>query len=329
MMTMPPPTPGPGTALAPLPITGPAPLALPTFDLYTAVLSGRNARTIKAYQSDYEDFARFVGATSPAAALESLIILPHGIANAAALAYRAYMLERKLSPATVARRLSALKSAVKLARQLGRVSWTLDVEAPKVQTYRDTAGPGRRRLAGHARAGQGSRHHPAGRRDLALVRVMHDCALRRAEAIGLDLAHVDLERRVIHILGKGKTGRVPLTTPKPTRAALADWIAARGDKPGPLFHRLDRGASGESFGRLTGHGVYKIVKALGKAAGLLRPQRPHGLRHQAITQALEVTGGNVRAVQRFSRHAKIDTLLVYDDARQDLAGDVARQVAED
>ena len=123
---------------------------------------------------------------------------------------------------------------------------------------------------------------------------MHDCALRRAEAIGLDLAHVDLERRVIHILGKGKTGRVPLTTPKPTRAALADWIAARENKP--TLHRLDHGASGEWFGRLTGHGVYKIVKALGKAAGLLRPQRPHGLRHQAITQALEVTGGNVRAI---------------------------------
>jgi integrase/recombinase XerC len=39
------------------------------------------------------------------------------------------------------------------------------------------------------------------------------------------------------------------------------------------------------------------------------------------------THGDVRAVQRFSRHAKVDTVLVYDDARRDLGGDVAKLVA--
>jgi integrase/recombinase XerC len=38
-------------------------------------------------------------------------------------------------------------------------------------------------------------------------------------------------------------------------------------------------------------------------------------------------GLDVRPVRRFSRHAKLDTLLVYDDNRRDLAGDVARKVA--
>ena len=53
------------------------------------------------------------------------------------------------------------------------------------------------------------------------------------------------------------------------------------------------------------------------------------LRHEAITRALDKTNGDVRTVQRFSRHADPRTLLLYDDHRLDQAGDVARLVAED
>jgi integrase len=54
---------------------------------------------------------------------------------------------------------------------------------------------------------------------------------------------------------------------------------------------------------------------------------PHGLRHAAITEALDLTGGNVRAVQRFSRHRDVRVLERYDDNRKDLGGEVAKQVA--
>ena len=97
----------------------------------------------------------------------------------------------------------------------------------------------------------------------------------------------------------------------------------RGDKPGPLFMSLDRGNRGR---RLTGRSVHRIVRALGKQAGL-GTVRPHGLRHAAITEALDLTRGNVRAVQRFSRHRDLRTLTLYDDNRMDLAGEIARQVA--
>jgi len=56
--------------------------------------------------------------------------------------------------------------------------------------------------------------------------------------------------------------------------------------------------------------------------------RSHGLRHAAITEALEPTNGNVRAVARFSRHRSISVVMKYDDARDDMAGKVAKLVAE-
>jgi integrase/recombinase XerC len=54
---------------------------------------------------------------------------------------------------------------------------------------------------------------------------------------------------------------------------------------------------------------------------------PHGLRHAGITEALERTGGNVRAVQHSSRHRDLRTLTTYDDNRTDWAGEVAELVA--
>jgi len=94
---------------------------------------------------------------------------------------------------------------------------------------------------------------------------------------------------------------------------------------GPLFTNFDRAGKGA---RLTGHSLYRIVRGIGRKAGLSTPVRPHGLRHAAITAALDATGGDVRAVQRFSRHAKIETVTRYDDNRRDLGGQVAKLVSQ-
>lgn len=303
----------------------PAPDALPALarvNVVAAFLAGRNPRTLRAYSRDLDDFARFVGAVSASAALETLLHLPHGDANAAALAYRARMLDAGLSPATVARRLAALRSVVRCARLLGRVAWTLDVESPKAERYRDTAGPGVGgwwKLWGAAgSAGDG----PKARRDRAILRLLYDRGLRRGELAALDLADVDLdgEPPAVAIVGKGRTERERLTVNAPTRRALADWVEARGPAPGPLFVRLDRGAT--SPGRLTGEGVRLVVKGLSRAAGLPRAVRPHGLRHASITQALDLTGGNVRDVAKFSRHRDVRTLMIYDDRRTDVGGEI-------
>jgi integrase/recombinase XerC len=304
--------------------------AVAQVDLLQAVLSGRAANSFRSYKGDYADFARFVGASSPAVALDQLVILPHGAANATAMAYRADLLHRELAASTVGRRLSALRTAVRVARQLGRVSWSLEVESPRAEAYRDTKGPGRTGWKAMATAARAAATTPTGRRDLAILRLLHDLALRRAEVVSLDLAHVDLDASTLEVLGKGRTQRLRLTLPAPTRAALADWLTVRGTDPGPVFHPVGRGRRPASqIPRLSAESVRSIVARTARAAGLSRVVRPHGLRHQAITAALDATGGDVRAVQRFSRHAKLDTLMVYDDARRDFAGQVASLVAND
>jgi integrase/recombinase XerC len=291
--------------------------------LLSAFLSGRNARTRRAYGQDLADFAIFAGAASLAEAAERLLAHGHGAANELALRYKADLVERGLASATINRRLAALRSLVKAGRLLGLVSWSLEVEGPRQEPYRDTRGPGRdgfRRMLSVLAGRQDAK----GVRDRALLRCLYDLGLRRKEVVGLDLHDLDLEAGTVLILGKGRTTKEKLTLPAPTQRALRAWVRVRGDTPGPLFTSLDRAKKGD--GRLSGSAVYQIVRRLGQAVGL--KTWPHALRHSAITDALDLTGGDVRAVQRFSRHRDLRILLHYDDNRRDLAGDVARRVAD-
>ena len=279
-------------------------------------LRGRNPRTQRAYQKDFEDFARFLGVENIEKAARLLIERGHGNANGLALNYRAHLVERKLQPSTINRRLAALRSVVAFAQTIGEIEWSLKVRNLKAQTYRDMRGPGR--------AGFHQLLEAAGReRDRAILRLLHDLGLRRGEVVGLDLDDLNLDESALWILGKGRTQKERLTLPEPTRAALAAWIAVRGSTPGALFTNRDRARKGD--GRLTGGSVWHIVREIGKRAGLIT--RPHGLRHSGITEALDATNGNVRAVQRFSRHRDVRILTVYDDNRLYLAGDVAKLVA--
>ena len=291
--------------------------------LLDAFFAGRNERTLAAYRADLEDFTAFTGAATLGEASSRLLSVSHGEANATALAYKAFMVDRGLQAATINRRLAALRSLVKLANTLGLVAWTLAVENVKSQAYRDTRGPGRDGFAALLDAAQ-AQQGPKAFRDITILRLLHDLGLRRGEVVSLDVADLDLAGDRITVLGKGRSQKEPITLPQPTKDALEAWLAARGTEAGPLFVNFDRARKG---GRLTGAAVYYIVSRLGLKAGLV--VRPHGIRHLAITSALDLTQGNVRAVQKFSRHKDMRVLNLYDDNRLDLAGDVAKLVAGD
>jgi integrase/recombinase XerC len=286
-------------------------------------MRGRNRNTLKAYAADYEHFGVFC-AQYPARAIEALFAISHGEANARLHEYQASMVDAGLSPATNNRRISAIKSLATIARTFGLSDWTPEIRSLKSQAYRDTAGPG---LDGTRALLKAAKDQPVlkAKRDAAMVRMLFDMALRREEVASLDLEHLELDRRRVFVLGKGKLERVPITLPVETCLALREWLDARGticmahDKP------LFVGLAGPKYGkRLSGKGVWVIITSLGERVGLR--VRPHGLRHASITAVLDATG-DLRAAQRHGRHSSANTTLKYDDNRSDIAGKAAQTIA--
>ena len=291
--------------------------------LLESFLAGRSERTMEAYRRDLEDFAGFIGASTSEEATRLLFARGHGEANALGLAYKAELLERGLSPATVNRRLASLRSLVTMARTLGTVNWTLEVSNVKAKAYRDTRGPGLNGV--HLLLDQVEGEGSKAARDRALVRLLFDLALRRGEVVSLDYEDLDLERGTVSVMGKGRREKEPLSLPEPTMAALGAWIAVRGTDPGPLFTNVDRAGKGR---RLTGTSLYRIVRGYGEDAGI--KAWPHGLRHTAITEAVkrsQEAGYPLETAQDFSRHTDIRTLLVYRDRERNLQGEIAGLVA--
>lgn len=282
-------------------------------ELVEAFLRGRKPETLRAYRRDLRDFAVFLKLPSAEDAARALLTATPGDANASVLRYRTTMLEQKVKATTINRHLAALRALMKLARMLGMVNWEIEVENLRSDPYRDTRGPGSEAVAAML-ARIGARGDAKGLRDTAIVRLLHDCGLRRAEVVSLDRAHYSAFRG-LSIIGKARHEREWRSVAPKAKAALEAWLAIRGAVPGPLFIALDEKHHGH---RLTGNAVYDIVRQLGEEVGA--HARPHGLRHTAITSVLDKTNGNVRVAQQFSRHRDVKTLMIYDDARRDEAG---------
>lgn len=291
--------------------------------LLGAFLARRSPATLRAYRGDLAAFARYLELEDVEAASEWLLSRDVGEANEAALLWQARMIEDGLSPATVNRRITAIRSLTRMGRRIGLIAWAIDVESVPQQRYRDTRGPGAdnvRKMIAHVVKTQ---RGPRRARNLALLALLVDLALRRAEVLGVDLADVDLSARSVWVLRKGKTEKIRKTLTRNAADRLREWIAARGDWQGPLFTAMANGVDDRK--RLSPNGLYFFIKRLGNALGI--DVRPHGLRHSSVTEGLDRTDGNVRAVQAHAGHSSVATTMTYDDARQDFAGEVAELVS--
>ncbi|OQW48522.1 MAG: hypothetical protein A4S09_04915 [Proteobacteria bacterium SG_bin7] len=297
-------------------------------ELVKSFLSCRKLTTIEAYKRDLEEFRDFIKVESLDLAARHLISLQQGPANALVLSYKIYLTDDlKLQSATVNRRLAALRSFVKLARTLGLVAWELEIQNVPHQSYRDVRGIGNEGVRAIFKYLE-SRPDNKSVRDCAIFHLLFDIGLRRNEVCSIDLADLNLNEATVSILGKGKTQKQFVTLPQPTIDALKRWLEVRGLQDGPLFFRLDKARSSD-LKRLTGTGLYSIIKNLGRKVGIKRIT-VHCLRHDAINTALKVAAEHnigLDDVRKFSRHSDIKTLLIYKDEIENAQAKIASLVA--
>jgi integrase/recombinase XerD len=164
---------------------------------------------------------------------------------------------------------------------------------------------------------------PAALRDRAMLELTYGLGLRVSEVVELPLDRLDLESRLVRVVGKGSRERI-LPLGGAAVRALEAWLAdgrprlVRKGKAVPSTVFLNQ--RGGSLSRM---GFWKLLKAHAQVAGVARDLHPHTLRHSFATHMLE-GGADLRVVQELLGHASITTTQIYTQVDRDYLREVHR-----
>lgn len=152
-----------------------------------------------------------------------------------------------------------------------------------------------------------------GLRDRAMLEVLYGCGLRASEICGLDTDNLYFEEGFLRVFGKGSKERIVPISGEALRAlerylddarpALS--MKSRDPKPTDL-KAVFLNARGT---RLTRQGLHAIVAKAGSAIGV-DDLHPHTLRHSFATHMLE-GGADLRVIQEILGHSDISTTQIY------------------
>jgi integrase/recombinase XerD len=263
---------------------------------FIAVLATRRSpRTVDAYRRDLLDIERRLKKPVSAATTDDL------------QTYLAELRAEGLAATTLGRRLSAARSFFAHEVLLGNRADNpaAEIDAPRRRrTLPRTLSPREAERLIEAAAGT----TPRTLRDAALVELLYGAGLRVSEAVGLERAGVDLETRVVCVVGKGNKERI-VPIGRSATEALRRYLS-RGRPYLDRRHRPELFLNAQG-GALTRMGAFLILGRLAEKAGL-EPGRvhPHLLRHSFATHLLE-GGADLRSVQEMLGHADLATTEVY------------------
>jgi len=272
-----------------------------SFVTHVKVEKGLSANTVEAYQRDlvkFEAFAKKRKLTLEAVSRDDLVDFLAGL-------YR-----EKLESRTVARHLVTLRNFFRFAQihDLIAADPSINLESPKIRRTL----PGYLKLEDVERLlNQPDQKTAMGIRDLAMLEVLYSTGLRVSELVGLRIGDLDSKMGCVRTIGKGDKERIVPVGKKALVMVQKYLHEARPEllKKAKLSQSqaLFVNRRGRSLSRV---GVWKILSAYGRRAGLRVALTPHMLRHSFATHLLE-RGADLRSVQLMLGHADISTTQIY------------------
>jgi site-specific recombinase XerD len=251
--------------------------------------------TRRAYRTDLEEFCAWLrGRRTPLDRVDTRTLTDYLTELGGE---RPGRIPRRLAPATVARKLAAVRSFLRFTLGADRVP---DASLGPRRPRRLPESPRPQEVA--AELDRFSADSALGLRNRALVELVYSAGLRSREAVDLDLSDVDFDQEQLHIKGKGGKERVV-----PLGEEAAHWLARYLHEARP---QLTRKAVNALF--LSVRGRRLDTSTLRRVA-----PHPHRLRHAFATHLLE-GGADLRVIQELLGHSSLSTTQVYShvDARR-------------
>lgn len=282
---------------------------------HLAIEKNASPHTLKSYREDLDQaVSHFQKQLGDDSAPTSKLTTRH------VRAWLAWLHEQGYAKSTVARRLAGLRSWLRYLCRTGELKANPadGLKGPKQgrklpaflteqQVAALLAAP---RAEKHGKKARKKADHAAEARDTAIFETIYSAGLRVSEAVGLNVADLDLDGGTAVVRGKGKKERLALLG-RPAIAALSKWLEFRAGllKAG--------GAASEAAvflnkngGRLTVRSVARLLEKRLREAGIGGHASPHTLRHSFATHLLD-HGAEIRGVQELLGHANLATTQIY------------------
>jgi tyrosine recombinase XerC len=226
--------------------------------------------------------------------------------------YMGYLMDRGLVKASIARRVSAIRSFYRylVREEILQFSPVQETSSPKLD----------RRLPEFLTADEITKllecpniSTPIGQRDRAFLELLYASGLRVSELAGLELNRIDMDSREIRVIGKGSKERVVLIG-DPAANAITAYL---NDGRSKLKGRKKTNAVFLNYqgGRLTERSVQELLEAYASKSGIGKKVHPHMLRHTFATHMLD-GGADLRVVQELLGHASLSTTQIYTHVSQ-------------
>jgi integrase/recombinase XerC len=295
---------------------------------YLALNRNRSAHTVRAYESDIDQYLAWVAA---ARARKVQDLTPADLDGDSMRAHIAELGRLGEARASVARKASALRGFVRFLRREQLLDH--DPAAAMVAPRRDQTLPAHLTEQDMVRLlDMPDLQTPLGRRDRAILELFYASGLRLSELEGLDLDNLDVSGRLVRVMGKGGKERiVPFnqTCAEALRAWLKDRAAllataraaSREGRP-PRLRTAGAGARkrrrepGDPVfvnfrgTRLTGRSVDRLLRRYVQGFTMQAGISPHALRHSFATHLLQ-RGADLRAIQEMLGHSRLSTTQRY------------------
>ncbi len=259
--------------------------------------------TVAAYANDLKQFAAWCKE-------EYDLVSTGAVTREHVKAWMASLMNNKLAPSSIRRKLSSLKAfyAYQQSRGLQRENPTLRIPTPKLSRRLPTSVAEKdiKRLFGGF-------PDPLTNTDFSLLRdhlllaLLYQCGLRRAELIGLNQLDADLNHRRLSVAGKGKKQRLV-----PFGHKLSELLECYGLLRASTFPEDESPALllTDSGKRLYPKYVYNKVSEYLGAFSTEEKKSPHVLRHTFATHLLG-EGADLNAVKELLGHANLAATQLY------------------
>lgn len=258
----------------------------------------RSQHTWDAYEQDINELIRFTDS-----AAVSKIFTKINLRN-----WLSYMYQQNLSKRTVARRMSTLRTFTRwlLNKKLIDQDPMLTIKSPKLDKHLPKVAS--LESMDKNLSSLSIRDKEISFQERTIAELLYATGMRISELCALDLASIDIDKKLLLVVGKGRKERwIPFN--ESSAQLLTAWIKhfRKNFTSDPAETALFLGRRGK---RLNPRQARQIIEKIFVDERTGVSLTPHEVRHTAATHLLE-GGADLRVVQEYLGHSSLATTQIY------------------